>query len=71
MFSVSFLKVCPIKLLDLEKIADYDSALHYFVLVATFRLPDKLFEKSLKELTLDQNLVSLLLRTLGMNLVFR
>uniref|UniRef100_A0A8R1HWA2 Gamma-tubulin complex component n=1 Tax=Caenorhabditis japonica TaxID=281687 RepID=A0A8R1HWA2_CAEJA len=41
----------------LEKLEALDDALHYFVLVSTFRLPDSKFAESLKELSVEQNLM--------------
>uniref|UniRef100_A0A8R1IH47 Uncharacterized protein n=1 Tax=Caenorhabditis japonica TaxID=281687 RepID=A0A8R1IH47_CAEJA len=40
-----------------EKLESLDDALHYFVLVSTFRLPDSKFAESLKELSVEQNLM--------------
>ncbi|EGT33746.1 hypothetical protein CAEBREN_23048 [Caenorhabditis brenneri] len=44
----------------LGKLAAHDDALHYFVLVSTYRLPDENFAKSLKELGLQQKLVTMI-----------
>ncbi|CAO4370454.1 unnamed protein product [Caenorhabditis nigoni] len=41
----------------LDKLKFHDEALHYFVLVATFRLPDEKLEKTLIELSMQQNLM--------------
>ncbi|CAI2348103.1 unnamed protein product [Caenorhabditis sp. 36 PRJEB53466] len=41
----------------LEKLNANDDALYYFVLVSTFRLPNESFAASLKEFTLNQNLM--------------
>lgn len=42
----------------LGKLAAHDDALHYFVLVSTYRLPDENFTESLKELSMQQKLVT-------------
>uniref|UniRef100_A0A1I7UHN5 DH domain-containing protein n=1 Tax=Caenorhabditis tropicalis TaxID=1561998 RepID=A0A1I7UHN5_9PELO len=41
-----------------EKLAEQDDALHYFVLVSTYRLTDEKFRESLEDLTLKQKLMT-------------
>ncbi|EFP09546.1 hypothetical protein CRE_25545 [Caenorhabditis remanei] len=52
----------------LDKLYTHDEALHYFVLVTTYRLPDQHLEQSVKDLSTQQNLVGRLINDNSTNL---